>query len=51
MEYAVLESGHITFIGTYEECCEYPDNVALGWETGMRVLDVGIIPFDGEEDN
>lgn len=49
--YWVLEQGHRTMYGTHEECCEYLDNVYPGWETGMRLLDVGIIPFDGEEDN
>jgi len=28
--YAVLKRGHRTFFGTYKECCEYLDNVALG---------------------
>ena len=48
--YAVLEQGHRTFFGTYEECCEYLDNVYPGWETSMRLLDVGIVPFDREEE-
>lgn len=49
--YAVLEQGHRTFFGTYEECCEYLDNVYYGWETGTRLLDVGIIPCDDEEED
>ena len=48
--YAVLEQGHQVFVGTYEECCEYLDNVYYGWETGTRLLDVGIIPYAGEEE-
>lgn len=44
MEYAVVENGHKTFFGTYEECCDYLDNVALGWESGIH--DVSIVPCD-----
>ena len=48
--YAVLEHGIRTFFGTYEECCDYLDNVALGWDSCRGSLfDVGIIPYDEED--
>jgi len=47
--YAVLEHGMITMVfPTYDEACEYLDNVALGWDSSMGLFDVGIIPYDEE---
>ena len=48
--YAVLEHGMVTMVfPTYDEACEYLDNVALGWDSSMCLFDVGIIPYDEED--
>ena len=48
--YAVLEQGHRTFFGTYEECCEYLDNTYPGWDSCRGVIDVGITALCDEEE-